>query len=553
MDNNEMKNTDNETEDTAAEVTSEENSEAAGTADNADGDEAVSGETEKASDEKKTDPEKAKKRKMALRRMKYGSVATAITVVVIAVVVLVNVLLNIASDRVEMSVDLTEDGTFEISQETKDYLATVKEPVHIVCMSEENEFKTSSYVYYKQAYEVLKKYTIYGDTVDLKFVDIVKDPSYAQRYSSTYKGEISQYDIVVESDKRMKVLSVRDLYNVEMNYTTYQQELVSSKAEQELTSAIMYVTDPDPMKVVLFNSESQSYSYDNVRDLLISNGYEVTEIDPLSEKIPEETDMVVINAPLNDYDEQIIDELYAFLDNGGNLGKNLIYIADNSQKKTANIDAFLAEWGIKVGEGVIGDEDAANRVSAQSYYIIRDTIKENDYSVNVPQPNLPVIDYQSRPIELLFDTKDTRTTVPLLTTADTAFVFTPEMQEEYLNGNEPDIPNSAYNTWVLSNKSVFDKDNNSILSNVLVIGSSGTLAAEYTETTYVNNGDYFISIVNAMTGKNAGISIVAKDLTSETFDLDNATFNKYRTIYVIVIPAAVIIIGVIVFIRRRSK
>ncbi|MBR4225001.1 MAG: Gldg family protein [Oscillospiraceae bacterium] len=574
-DNNEIKTTDNvdedmeetvddmditeETVDEAADEVTEDTQEpdADETSDDGDADADETSDDEDAekdgADKKPADPDKAQKRKMSLRRMKYGSIATAITMIVIAVVVVINVILNLAADRVEMSVDHTGKGTFEISQETKDYLATVNEPVKIVCMSEENEFKTSNYVYYKQAYEVLKKYTIYGDTIDLKFVDLVKDPSYAQRYEQSYKGELSPYDIVVESEKRIKVMSIKDLYNVEINYNTFSQEVVSSKAEQELTSAIMYVTDPSPMKVAVFKSDTQSYSYDNVMTMLTANGYEVTEIDPLAEPIPEGTDMVVINAPLNDYDEQIIDGLYTFLDNGGALGRNLIYIADSTQKGTSNIDAFLAEWGIKVGSGVIGDDDSANRQTARSYYIIRDYIGENDYSANVPQKDLPVIDYQSRPIELLFDTKDTRSTVSLLSTADTAFVFTQELQAEYEQGNEVEIPHGSYVTWALGKKYVFNSDNIPVYSNVLVIGSGETLDESMTETTYFNNGDYFMSVVNTMTGKNTGISIVSKDLTSETFDLDEATFDKYRTIYMIVIPVAVVIIGAVVFARRRAK
>ncbi len=521
--------------------------------DNGDSDEKSDDTSKDASADTSADTEKQRRKRMDRRRFKYGSIATAITIIVIAVAVVINVILALASDRINMSMDLTGKGTFEISQETKDYIATVKEPVHIVCLSEENEFKTSNYVYYKQAYEVLKKYTIYGDTITLDFVDMVKDPSYAERYSKSYKGELNQYNIVVESDKRIKVLSIKDLYNVEINYNTYQQEVVSSKAEQELTSAIMYVTDPDPMKVTMFNSATQSPSYDNVRSMLEANGYEVTEIDPLSQPIPEDTDIVVINAPLNDFDEQIIDGLYTFLDNGGALGKNLVYIADSTQKETANIDAFLAEWGIKVGSGVVGENDAANRQTTRSYYIIRDYIQANDYSVNVAQPDLPVIDYQSRPIELLFDTSDTRTTVPLLTTADTAFVFTQELQQAYENGTEVEIPNGTYNTWAVSKKYVWDANNQPVYSNVLVIGSGWTLCSDLTETTYFNNGDYFLSVMNTMTGKNSGISIIAKDLKDDSFDLDEATFNKYRVMYVMIIPLIAVIAGIAVFIRRRSK
>ncbi|MDE6592054.1 MAG: GldG family protein [Oscillospiraceae bacterium] len=541
-----------------------ENTEAAEEAeDTADGDveaaadekaEAEVHETEKKESTEKSeeDSEKAAQRRYNRRRLKYGSVATAITVVVIAVVVMINVAVNLAGEKVNMSIDLTENGTFEISQESIDYLAKVNEPVSIVCMSDELTFQTSNYIYFKQAYEVLKKYTFYNDNVTLKFVNMVEDPTYADRYSSSYKGNIDAYSIVVESSKRIKVLTIQDLYNTELNYQTFREEVVSSKAEQELTSAIMYVTDPDPLQAVIFNSETSGSSYDNVASLMVSNGYDVTEINPLTEEIPEDTDIVVVNAPLNDYETDIVDKLYKFLDNNGNLGKSLIYIADYSQKETANIDAFLAEWGIKVEQGVVGDDDA-NNLQSQSFYIVRDYISENDFSGNVAQPALPVIDYQSRPVTLLFETKDTRSTAALLQTKETGFVMTDSMQEEIRNGGSPEIAHGAQTTMAIGRKYIFDDNNAQVFSNVLVVGSSETLDEAFTGQTYYNNGDYFVSVLTAMTGKSSGISIVAKDLSSPTFDIDMASISSYITVFMIVIPLAVLVIGGVVFFRRRTK
>lgn len=522
------------------------------TVDTAEVNETAEETNKEASENKKSKPEAGSKKSINRRKLKYGSVAAAITVIVIALVVMVNVIVNLSADKVNMSIDLTTNGSFEISQETKDYLATVNEPVSIVCMSDEITFQTAAYIYYKQAYEVLKKYSIYNNNIDLKFVDMVEDPTYADRYNSIYKGEINAYNIVVESSKRIKVLSIEDLYNTQINYNTFSQEIVSSKAEQELTSAIMYVTDPNPLKAVVFKSDTSGSSYDNLVSLLNSNGYDVSEIDPLVDIIPEGADIVAINAPLNDYDESIINMLYDFLDNNGNLGKNLIYVADYSQKDTKNIDAFLAEWGLSVGHGVVGDQDA-NNLQSQSYYVVRNYIESNDFSGNVAQPNLPVIDYQARPVTLLFDTKDTRSTVALLKTKETAFVMTDEMQELARNGEQPEIVNGVQTTMAIGRKYVFNSDNQQVFSNVLVIGSSETLDAAFTETTYYNNGDYFISILNTMTGKNSGISIVAKDLTSPTFDIDQGTVGRYMTVFVIIIPLTVLIIGTVVFIRRRTK
>ncbi|MBP3267779.1 MAG: hypothetical protein J6M07_05610, partial [Ruminococcus sp.] len=121
------------------------------------------------------------------------------------------------------------------------------------------------------------------------------------------------------------------------------------------------------------------------------------------------------------------------------------------------------------------------------------------------------------------------------------------------NGEKPDITHGVYNTMALGRNYVFNSENVPVYSNVLVIGSAETLDKSLTSTTYFNNGDYFISILNTMTGKNTGISIVAKDLTSPRFDIDQQTVLKYMAIFVIAIPAVVLIAGIVVFIKRRRK
>ena len=79
------------------------------------------------------------------------------------------------------------------------------------------------------------------------------------------------------------------------------------------------------------------------------------------------------------------------------------------------------------------------------------------------------------------------------------------------------------------------------------------LESALTGSTYYNNGDYFISAVNTMTGKNSGITIVAKDLSAATFDSDVAKARTAFWFFIIIIPAAILITGVVVWLKRRHK
>lgn len=509
--------------------------------------------------EPKSEPAKAEKKesepkkKFNTKKLKYGSAATVLTVVVIAMVVLVNVAVSLLSDRVNLTFDLTSDKKFEISQESIDYINTLTEDIEIVTMVDEDMFKDTTNIYYKQAYEVLKKYEQESSRITVKFVDMTADPTYANRYSEIYKGTISDYSIVVTCGNRIKVINVNDLFNAELNYQTYSYQIVSSKAEQVLTSAIMYVSDPSPKKAVILEIESAGIANDYIVTLLEDDGFDVSTSNPQLEPVPTDADLIVINAPVNDFAEELIDQLYNYMENGGKYGKNLIYLAGYAQKETKNIDAFLAEWGLEVGSGVVGDTNTNNLATGTTFYAFKNYIPDTDYGQNVAQPDLPVVAYNARPVNVLFESSANVSAMALLTSENTAFVLTDEMQELAQSGTEPEIVNGVYNTMALSNKFTFDENNNQVLSNVLVIGASEMIDYGLTATSYYNNGDYFISIVNAMTGKNAGINIVAKDLSAASFDTDVAKMRTAAWVFLIIIPAAVFVTGIVIWAKRRHR
>ena len=495
--------------------------------------------------------------KINKKKLKYGSVATVITVVVIAAVVLVNVILSVFADRYNMTLDITPNSDFAVSQETIDYLEALTENVEICTTVDEMVFETSENKYYRQAYEVLKKYALNSDKVELNFVDMTVNPAYVEKYKQYYNGTISENSIVIFNNDthRIKVISINDLFNTEIDYYTFTQSIVSSKAEQVLTSAIMYITDPEPKTAVYLDVVSQSTVGSNIQSLLETNGFDLVTVNPLTEELPMDADLIVINAPLNDFSEDLINKLYTFMENDGNYGKNMIYLASAYQNSTPNIDAFLAEWGIKVVNGFTVESNEQNIISGSAGYGFASYIEENDYTSGIASEAItsPVVSYYSRPLEILFSTSGNVTALSLLDTDDTACTFTVEEMQSYQEtGVAPEMAQKSVPVIALSNKYAFI-DNEARLSNLVVFSSDQMLDSAFTETTYFNNGDYFISIVNTISGKTNGISIVAKDLSGTTYQASTAQVNALRIVFMFVIPAAVAVAGIVVWLRRRHK
>ena len=76
---------------------------------------------------------------------------------------------------------------------------------------------------------------------------------------------------------------------------------------------------------------------------------------------PDDYDLLVLPAPVNDLTVDAIDKLETFLHNDGNLGKRLLYIADFTQGNTPNLDAFLKDWNITVDNSYVIDDNSSTQ------------------------------------------------------------------------------------------------------------------------------------------------------------------------------------------------
>lgn len=547
--------------------------------------------SDKSLNEDSTVAEKKKKFSFNSRKFKYGSLATGITVIFIAVVVLINVLLGMIGNSHPLKVDLTANKLYDISDETIDYLKNMQNDVDIVVMSDEASFKTTEN--YDKIAEVLSKYAQATDKINLKYVDIQKNPEEVTKYSQYYSGEISANNIVVSSGNKVRVSTPDNMLVMQADYNLGQYVVVGLKAEQTLTSAIMYVTDSNPKKVGLISADihsDNSYSYNGLISLLYSNGYEldlnessgVDHIDLTTQDITDDYDLIVLFAPLNDLTETSVDKLQKFLDNNGNYGKNMLYVGDIRQNLTPNLDAFLEEWGFKLDRSVVQESDSskAQYVSlytssgvTQASASVGTIDSSSEYSENLTDSSLPFVVPYARPIELLWDDNTGRKTTALVKTDSSSFLYPISYSEDSQSNeiSEEGAESQAETEAETTAETEFDADSaekseqvvmavgtksnsdDTASSNLMVM--SGAAMADYAvmSSKSYKNSEYIINALNVMSGKDAGIVISEKLFESNTMTISESQVKLIRTVVTIIIPLIVVIVGILVYVRRRNR
>lgn len=481
------------------------------------------------------------------KRLKYGAISTAVTAIFITLIVLLNIVTSMLSTRFSLKADITPQKYFEVSDETKEYLEQVDTEVEIVMLADEMALSVGTYN--KYLLEILYKYTKYSDKVTLKFIDPETNPDYVKRYEKIYSGTIAAGSIVVTSGERIRVLTQSDIVSSTVDYNTY-TESTSIIAEQSLTSAVAFVTNENPANVTVMASSLEDVGLSGIVELLEKNGYLFTLTDPVTGVIDESTDVLIISSPINDYTEAACQRVEDFLYNGGNYGKNLLYFPSYEQNDTPNLDALLATWGISVDEGFVCENDYNYYVN-NAYNIIA-PIGANDYSELLADSSRPFIMPLPCPLKKLWDANSSYTVTSLLSTSPAAYRVDYEMLEDESFSIET-VEKEVFDLILLSTRTEM-VNNNQALTNVLVVASPYAVDAPILTATSYANGEYMVAILNSLTGKeDNSITIVPKDIEKYSITLSAAAAERLKAIMVLGIPALLLIIGIVIWARRRNR
>ena len=490
-----------------------------------------------------------KKKLFNSRSFRYGTLATALSAGFLVVIILLNVIASVITAKYPISIDLTSDNRFDITQESKDYIKGLEKDVEIIVLNTEESF-TASNGYYEQANEILKAYSQNSDKITLEYIDIVKNPNFAAQYP---EYGFTASDVLVKCGDNIQQIARDDLFDVQESSTstsTSASYQISSVAEQAITSAIVTVTSDTRPKAVFLSGygEIDSTAF---QELLTRNNYEVVVRNPATEGIDEDAEMVVSVSPMRDYDKEVVDSIEAFLLNGEELGKNFLYFASPDQGETPNIEAFLEENGISVGDGAVYETDNARIYNNNPFYAVVDYVS-NDFYTNLKNKTIFATVPRSRPLSILWEGQGYVTTASMLNFADSCVVRPADADEDW-QPSQSDIANATTIPAMVRSSRIRYSSTDTIDSTIVVTGSSSFIDSSLLSKTNLSNADYLISVCNTLTEQKSDISITSKSLDQQTLGITTNQVITIGVIFAIVLPLIVMGLGIAVWLIRRHK
>ena len=469
------------------------------------------------------------------------------TIVLVVLIVMVFLAINVGMQSLDLTpLDFTQEKLYTLTEESKERVKNIDKDVHIYFVGYTDDDADLS---------LAKQYKSANEKIVAEAVDADSRPDLAEKYGI----ESGSTGIIVECGDRSKVLTSSDL--VTYDTTTYE---TISIAEEKLTSAVISVTTHDIPKVYFLEGYSDYFSLDygmSYLNVYLQN--EITEVERLNilstGSVPDDCDTLVIPSPTQDFSEEAKTAIINYINRGGNI--LWLNAAMAISVDLPNVNEVLALYGVNPFEvGVIRETDSARMVSGSPNLIIPNLgyskITEDIYSDGVIFANATKINIDE---DKLDDLNVVET--DLATTSEGAYFRT-----NFNNSSTTAVEGEETGSFVVGaelEKTITEANEEtgeSALTSTLIIYGENYFISDYSLTQDSQYPAIQISAYNKDLVLNslAYLSDREEDITARksTGTVTYTATEQQDTIVRIIIfavPSVIILVGLIVWQKRRRK
>lgn len=493
-------------------------------------------------------------------RFRHGTMATVMTIVFFVFIVLINVIVLKMTDKYSfMSIDMTDDGRYTLTDTTIEMLKDIDEIVEIDILATEAQCTTASaliddtYGQIPIAHEIIKRYVQQNDNISINYVDLSKTPAYIQQFPE-YSDVLDYYSIVVKSTRRTRVTSFYEMLpSLSSSYTYYdsttQSDAVAqSYTETYMTSLIKTVTmDKTPVVAFVDGLNVDGNSADLVSVLQL-NGYDVQVTDIRKDEFPENTDIVMIAAPTTDLNQAQMEKLDAYL-NDQSGSKTLIVFSSSLMPETPNLNSLLSEYGISITQDIVYEGNSSNTISTQMS-VFNPQMVATDYTSDlIDRLSYPAV-ANAVALNLLYEQKGNTNVSAMLTSSSEGYICS--SSEEFDKSQYTEADKATRTIMACSTTYRDTLDGNELRTDVIVAPDS-MYASDFLGSNVYSNLTLMLNIFNQRGGIDTdNVDIEAKSLYAVDFSVDMQTLSILSTIFGYVIPLVVLLGGLVMYFRRKK-
>lgn len=487
-----------------------------------------------------------KSKRKNLRTLRRGTYIVVVSAIVIAVVIAVNLFVSVlpASFR---NIDMTDNSMYTLSDETKTILSAVNSDINMYIIAEAQKENSTT----DEVRNMLERYAELNSHIKVSTVDPGVSPNFTSQYTT---DKVSTNSVIVVSDKRSRVVDPSKLYMYVTDYGNFTQDdyayyqnmgmslggTLNYFGEMYFTGAISYVSDENIPTVYLLTGHGEQELDSESVEAVTGENISTESLNLLTASVSESAAAVIINQPTYDISESEYNSLDAYLNGGG----NIILITDAvnySTVKMPYISKIAEKMGLKSIDGIV-IETAANGYSQYPYNVVP-TIGTGGPAALLRDSGTAIMLYGGSH-GIVSAEGSSASVYPLLSTSSSSYV------------------KSAGVALTTFEKEDGDTDGPVYLGAASTLALSDNVEAKFTWYTSPNimtssmakgNLELFCATLNWMCDKETSISIIGREISASMLTVTSGSATLWSNMIIVVIPLSVLIIGFVIWWRRRRK
>ncbi len=475
------------------------------------------------------------------KAFRMGGYSVLITAIVLAVIIVLNIAVGALPSSIRQ-IDVSSNEIFSISDQTKTLVSALDEDVTLYYVAENG--KEQSIIT-----GLLEKYSELSKKITVKNIDPTVDPSFASKYSD---GDITSNSVVVESEKRYRVVDYSEIIETQTDYSNYASTgqastTYSFAGEGAITGAIDYVTSESLPKAYAVTGHGETGFSDTFKSYFGMDNIELADLSLVSSDIPEDAATLIINAPTSDITEQEADKLIKYMENGGRLMLITGYAISNDNSGFINLKNLMTvteTYGLSQENGIVAEGDSAHYYQSP-YYVIPE-IDSHEITDPLVSNNSMLLAPAAQGIKIADNIRSSVKVTKLVETTDSSYAKT-NLESTTYEKESGDIDGP----FVLA--AAAEEDYNGTNTRMVWISCSGMMNDDVDSLVAGGNSDLLRNALAWLTGREDTISIRAKSLSAQALTVPSGSAYILMAVTIIVIPLIIIALGFVIWLRRRKR
>ena len=489
--------------------------------------------------QKKSNPKKEKKPlkqkikdSMNKKYLKNGSYSVVISAIFVVIVLVVNMIVGSLPTKYT-EVDVSSEKLYSISDDTKKFLKKLDKDITIYQVvqsgSEDETIK-----------KLLEKYGEESDHIKVEQKDPVVNPKFTSEYTS---DDVDANSLIVVCGDRSKVVNYSSIYESSIDYNTYQSTTTGFDGEGQIDSAISYVTSEDLPVLYTLDGHGEKELDSTLQEDIQKANIDIKSLNLITEeKVSDDAACLLINAPTSDISESEKDAIIDYLENGG---KAMIF-SDYTEESMENFDAVLANYGVERTDGIVIEGDSQHY--AQMPYYLVPTVNSTDAISDFASKGYYVLMPYAQGIKQTDNLRDTVTVNSLLTTSDSAYSKV-DVNSGSIDKTDDDI-DGPFDLGVSITETLDDDKE----TQIVYYTSSNLMDSQINQMVSGGNEQMIMSSLNWMcsSDETSTISIPSKNLQISYLTLTAYDVSFWKIMVMGIIPVIFLVIGFMVWLKRRK-